>query len=247
MHYWKYLVILLSPWLVACDTQPDAQEIIDRAIAAHGGEHLDQAQLRFKFRKKDYQVHLNDGVFRYQSEYQDSLGSIHDELSNQGFIRKINNRTAKLSEEDSIVHMDALNSVVYFALLPYFLNDPSANKKLLEETTIQGEPYYKIQVTFDQEGGGTDHEDVFVYWIHQDRYTMDYLAYEFHVNGGGTRFREAYNVREVNGIRLADYNNYESTVENFQLSEYDRLFEEKQVKKLSEIKLENVTVEPLVD
>lgn len=243
MHYYSTLSLLGMLILAACNTQPDAQQIIDRSIAVHGGEQLQQSHLSFDFRKKHFELDFENGRFRYESFLDDSIGQVHDVLTNEGFSREVNGQTLDLSEEDNVKYMNTLNSVAYFALLPYYLNDPAVNKQLMGTTTIQEEPYYEIKVTFDQEGGGTDYEDEFVYWIHQDDYTMDYLAYSFHVNEGGTRFREAYNVREIGGIRFADYVNYESTVEDFALEDYEQLFQEGKVKELSRIDLEDVKVE----
>lgn len=221
----------------------EASRIVDRAIAAHGGEALEQAHISFDFRKKHYEVELDQGQFAYESTGEDSTGRfVRDVLTNQTFSRSVDDQTANLTAKDEAAYRNSLNSVVYFVLLPYPLNDPAVNKEYLGEATVRGEPYHEIKVTFDQEGGGDDPEDVFVYWIHQENYTVDYLAYEFHVNGGGTRFREAYNVREVEGIRFADYINYESTIDDFALEDYDRLLESGKVEELSRIETENVEV-----
>ena len=243
MHYFSLLSLGLLFILASCNTQPDPQQIINRSIEAHGGDQLQQSHLSFDFRKKHYEVDFDGGLFRYESVLNDSTGQIQDVLTNQGFTREVNGQVLNLSEEDNTKYKNSLNSVVYFALLPYFLTDPAANTQLLGTTTIQRNPYYGIKVTFDQEGGGTDYEDVFIYWIHQEDYTMDYLAYSFHVNDGGTRFREAYNVREIGGIRFADYINYESTEEDFALEDYEQLFQESKVEELSRINLENISVE----
>lgn len=239
-----FLWVLL---LTSCEVNREAEEIIDRAITAHGGEQYNRARISFDFRERHYEIILDQGRFMYESVWTDSAGNAyHDILDNEGFVRKVNDEEVELSEEDQQKYTNSLNSVVYFALLPKFLNDPAVNKKLIGEAKVKGKPYYKIKVTFDKKGGGSDHEDVFVYWIHQEAYTMDYLAYEFHVNEGGTRFREAYNVRGVNGIRFADYINYESTVEDFKLKDYDQLYEEDKVKELSRIELRNIKVEDLI-
>lgn len=222
--------------------QNEAQRIIDQAIDVHGGDQLENTHISFDFRKRHFEVDMHQGQYQYESFFEDSLGSVHDVLNNQRFTREVNGEKISLSAEDSIAYKNSLNSVIYFALLPYFLNDPAVNKKLLGETMIKGEPYDEIQVTFEQEGGGSDHEDVYIYWIHQEDKTMDYLAYSFHVNEGGTRFREAYNIREIEGIRFADYINYESTAEAFALEDYETLFEEGKVEELSRIELENVEV-----
>lgn len=74
-------------------------------------------------------------------------------------------------------------------------------KEYVGEVTIKGEPYHKIMVTFQQVGGGKDHDNKFYYWFHKENHTLDYLAY----SKFGNRFRAAYNIRIVNGIRFADY------------------------------------------
>ena len=249
----KNYLYAAAAWLGLISCQPasetatssnQAQRIIDQAIAAHGGEALPQVHLSFDFRKKHYEVQLDQGKFIYESTGQDSLGFVHDVLTNQHFTRSVDDQPLVLNKEDQGRYGNSLNSVVYFVLLPYPLNDPAVNKEYLGETTLQDEPYHKIRVRFSQEGGGEDFDDEYIYWIHCEQHTMDYLAYSFHVNGGGTRFRKAYNVREIEGIRFADYINYESTVADFDLENYDQLLEEGKVRELSRIETKNVAVRP---
>ncbi|WKN40420.1 DUF6503 family protein [Tunicatimonas pelagia] len=242
----QYLSVFLSCTFMvfgfACQSDPDPKKIIAEAIAAHGGDGYDGKHISFSFRDRHYDVRLHGGQFTYERAWEDSLGSIHDVLDNQGFTRKIDGEEVVLSAKDEQRYADALNSVVYFALLPQPLTDPAVNATYLGADTVKSKPYHKVQVTFDQQGGGTDFDDVFVYWFHQNERTMDYLAYSFHVNGGGTRFREAYNGREINGIRFADYINYTDTLHQFSLEEYDTQFTNDQVQELSRIDLENVAV-----
>jgi hypothetical protein len=82
----------------------------------------------------------------------------------------------------------------------------------------------------------------FIYWIHRDNQTVDYLAYSFHVDKGGLRFREAYNIRNIKGILFSDYNNYEPASDTITLDKLDVAFENSGLKKLSEINLENITL-----
>ena len=247
----NYLYAAVAWWgLASCqssseaNTQQDkAQHIVDQAITAHGGEAWQQLQFSFDFRKKHYEVQLDQGTCVYESRGEDSIGLVHDVRTNQTFARTINGQSLTLNEEDQRKYSSSLNSVVYFVLLPYPLNDPAVDKEYVGEATVQDEPYHKIRVTFRQEGGGPDFDDEYVYWIHRERHTMDYLAYSFHVNDGGTRFREAYNVRTIQGIHFADYINYESTVEDFVLEDYDQLFEAGKVEELSRIETRNVEVQ----
>ena len=107
---------------------------------------------------------------------------------------------------------------------------------------MDGSNYHKIQVTFAEEGGGKDFDDVFIYWIHDQNYTVDFLAYEYHVDGGGLRFRKAYNSREVSGIRFSDHVNYKADPASWKVQDLDRAYSEGALKELSKIELESVEV-----
>jgi len=99
-----------------------------------------------------------------------------------------------------------------------------------------------VKISFQQEGGGADHHDVFMYWIHKNDFTIDYLAYKFQVDDGGIRFRKAFNQRVVEGIRFADYENY--SIEDFStpLKDLDELYEAGKLELLSTIETENIQV-----
>lgn len=216
-----------------------AQEIVDKAIQKHGGKKFDQLNIQFDFRDRTYQIIRNKGMFSYRRLFKDSTGSsITDILTNSGFERLRNNQPVSVTAERQKAFANSINSVVYFALLPYGLNDKAVNKKYLGEVIIKGQSYHKIKVTFNQEGGGSDFEDEFIYWFHKDKKTLDYLAYLFHVDGGGLRFRAAYNPRKVDGILLLDYNNYAPTSKEATLDNLDIMYEKGELKLLS--KIENV-------
>ena len=234
---------------VSCQSnqQPDAQQLVDEAIAAHGGAKYDRGVVSFKLRDRQYRALRDGGAFVYSRTFTDSTGQrVHDVLRNSGFTRTVNGVEVELPEEKQKAYAASVNSVIYFALLPYFLNDPAVQKAYLGEVTIKGEPYYKVKVTFTQEGGGESHEDVYVYWFHQQRHTMDYLAYSFKEDGGGTRFRQATNPRTINGIRFQDYVNY-TLKEDLPLGNYDRAFEAGKLEKVSDIVLEAVEVRELAE
>lgn len=244
----RYLLLSLTlPLLMmACSSRPDAETIVDRAIAKHGGELYEQSRISFDFRGIEYMAEQRGGQFLYQRKmHTDTVGTITDRLTNEGFRRFIEGKEVDLSFEEDSMYRNSVNSVIYFALLPYKLNDPAVNKKLLGTTAINGEPYYEVEVTFDPQGGGADYQDRYIYWIHRDDFTMDYLAYRFHVEGGGTRFREARNIRRVNGIRFADYNNFGGPDMERPLRKYDEYFMQDSLEKVSEINLENIRVERL--
>jgi hypothetical protein len=238
-------MVAVNLTLAACAGQPDAQEIVDEAIAAHGGERYEHSVIEFDFRGKHFVVRRDGGVFAYERSYHDSLGAVREVLDNEGVIREVNGQRVELDEREARRLASTINSVVYFALLPYRLNDPAVQKRYLGRATVKGEPYHKVEVTFAKEGGGQDYEDRFVYWFHRQRKTMDYLAYTFQVNQGGSRFRRAVNSRVVGGIRFADYLNFTADTLRTEIERYDQVFEKGSLRKVSEIVLENVKVQPI--
>jgi hypothetical protein len=218
--------------------------IIDQAIATHGGALIDKSRIAFDFRDRHYISDRDGGKFTYERIWQDTSGDQYrDVLNNEKLYREVNGELVKLSAKDSAAYANSTNSVIYFALLPYFLNDPAVRKVYLGKSQIKGQDYHKIKVTFRQEGGGKDFEDEFIYWIHTENFTMDYLAYNYITDGGGARFREAYNVRHIEGIRFADYINYQPEPDSRAVATFDRLYNEGAMKELSRIDSEHIEVD----
>lgn len=256
----KYLsIILMTLVVLSCKTEQEdktltADAIVNKSIEVSGGDKFERSAIDFNFRGKAYIATREKGKFsliRVSSE--DSINLIIDQLNNEGFSRKIGK--SKHSEfkimgvADSMVpkYTASVNSVHYFSTLPYGLNDKAVNKTLLGEEKIKEKHYYKIKVAFNQEDGGEDYEDVFVYWIDKELFKVDYLAYSYNEDDDiGMRFREAYNERFVNGLRFVDYNNYKAEDTSIQLFDLGKAFEKNQLKLLSKIELENVNVD-LID
>ncbi|MBU2927233.1 DUF6503 family protein [Winogradskyella psychrotolerans] len=221
-----------------------ANDIIDKSIAISGGERFEQSSLKFEFRDTYYQALRKNHEFLLVRVIVNDKDSIFDMLSNVGFERYHNEAFVKLEDSIADVYSASVNSVHYFSVLPYGLNDEAVNKTLLESEQIKNKDYYKIKVTFDELGGGEDHEDEFVYWINKDTFKVDYLAYSYEeVSGLGMRFREAYNERYVNGLRFVDYNNYKTENNSIPLESLGKAFEDNQLQLLSKIELENIKVD----
>ena len=230
--------------IIGCHSSlPDPQEIIDKCIAEHGGDYYQDTRIAFAFRGKQYTAERSDGQFVYTRSFTDSLGDISDRLTNDGFQRLRNGHRLDLSPADEKRFGNALNSVIYFALLPFPLHDRAVRLRNLGSTELKQEPYSRIEVTFDKAGGGKDFEDVFIYWIHQEHHTMDYLAYEFETNGGGIRFREAVNRRRVGGIVFQDYNNFKPETSEADLKDMARNFLQGMLLKISEVNIEDIRVQ----
>lgn len=216
-----------------------ADSIVNLAIEAHGGDLYTKADYSFTFRDKKYRFKNNGSNYEYSSEGQKGDSLIKDVMVNNDFTRNINTKKQNLTPEDAGKYGESLNSVIYFATLPYKLQDASVHKKYIEQTTIKGKQYDVIQVTFGQDGGGKDFDDEYMYWINTETHKMDYFAYNYQVNDGGVRFRAAFNPRAVAGVTFQDYINYEAPVKT-PLNDLPALYEQSKLKEASKILTENV-------
>lgn len=246
MHSLLHLIpILMFAALLGCTPTDDPQFIIDKAIAAHGGSTLDNAVIEFDYRGKHFKATRNNGIFSYERTYTDSTGNVREVYNNDEVFREINGERVEITEKKRYSIQETNNSVVYFGFVPYFLNDEAVQKKYIGTSAIGDKTYHEVEITFREEDGGPDFEDRFIYWIDAKTFTVDYLAYDYHINDGGTRFREAFNIRTISGVRVVDYKNYKS--ESFPqpgtpIEDYETQLGTDKLKLLSEIILENVTI-----
>ncbi|WP_047546868.1 DUF6503 family protein [Psychroserpens sp. Hel_I_66] len=252
----RYLFfIALSFFLLNCknDVKQDvseenetAQHIIDKSIEVSGGEVIYNSKIEFDFRDVNYKAIRNDGTFSLTRITVDGNTRIVDSLSNDGFDRKVNDEIIEIPDSMALKYSASVNSVHYFSMLPFGLNDEAVQKELLPPVTINDKDYQTIKVTFKEDGGGEDFEDVFFYWIDKKTNKLAYLAYSFaEEDGMGLRFREAFNERFVNGVRFVDYNNYKPMDKSIKLTDLPEYFNDDKLELLSKIELKNISVTPI--
>lgn len=242
----KYFTFLLLLSFLACKEISketlSVQEIVDKSITNSGGELYKNHDTSFIFRDKKYSASKEDGKKVLSRIFNLDSVTVKDVKRGGGFQRFFNDSLVAVPDSMAIKYANSINSVHYFARLPYGLNDKAVNKELLGEETIKGKAYYKVKVTFDQEGGGDDFDDTYVYWFDKESFKPDYLAYDFHVDGGGQRFRKAYNERYVNGIRFVDYENYKPKKKDKGILEIGKAYENGELELLSKIELSHISV-----
>jgi hypothetical protein len=242
----RFTLIIIAYLLVTGCRGPltDPQKIVDKAIEVAGGDKFLQSHIEFDFRNRHYIAHRNGGMFSYERVFRDSTGTVHDFVSNDGFRREVNGTEVNIPDSMKVKYTSSTNSVIYFALLPYGLNDPAVIKEYIGETEIEGQVYYEVKVTFKQEGGGEDFEDEFFYWIHKENFTVDYFAYSFVESDEiSFRFRKTFNQQTVNGIRLQDYINYKPENNSIPVDSANEKYIQGKLKELSLIELKNISVE----
>ena len=216
-----------------------AEKVLAKSLLAHGGDRYNTAHYEFVFRKKTYTFKNDNSNFLYAVTKTKEDETIVDVLDNGKLTRTVNAEAVELSPKQISGYTGALNSVIYFATLPHKLLDPAVNLEHGGTQTIKGKVYDVLEITFEEEGGGADHDDEFLYWINQETNLIDYLAYNYRVGKGGVRFRSAYNPRNVDGIHFQDYVNYKAEL-GTPLADLPKLFEAEELKELSLIETENI-------
>ena len=240
-----FILCFISFFLFSCkalENNPSAQEIIDASIRVSGLDKIANAKLSFNFRDKHYVALRNNGRFELNRVFINNNDTIIDVLSNSGFKRIKNSKPLQIQDAMASKFSESVNSVHYFSILPYGLNDKAVQKKLLGESKIKGDKYYKIEITFSKENGGVDYDDIFIYWIKKENFKIGFVAYRYNTNGGGIRFREVRKEHFIAGISLVDYNNYKPINSSIKLNNLDRIFQKGELEKISEIKLEDIKI-----
>jgi hypothetical protein len=248
----RYLLYPIILFVLACigdnsggNSDQFAQKIIDQSIESFGMDKLDHARISFRLRDRSYIYERDDGLFNYTRIFITPEGdTLIDVLTNEGLHRMINKEPAELSDPWTRAYTNSINGVIYYAFLPYRLNDPAVNKEYLETVEIGEKMYHKIRITFTEEDGGEGFEDVYLFWFETETLTMDYFAYQYFSEGGGMRFRKAINRRSVNGITIQDYLNYKPPdITEIRIENIDLAFIQEKLELLSEILLEDVDID----
>jgi hypothetical protein len=237
MHAKLLSILGLFLMALSCISQnvedPKAAQIIQQCIEVHGGRNYRNFDVSFDFRAFQVRLKQKNGKFQYERSTKDTLGNTTvDILSNEGFSRNINGKAQKPEEK----YKESVNALAYFVLLPFKLSEPAVNLKYVGENSIDNQTYDKVEVTFDVEGGGSDHADVYCYWINRTTHTMDYLSY----STGGPRFRKATKKATVGGIVVQDYENYEIKDTKLATRDYDEVFKAGKAVLLSKIEHTNL-------
>jgi len=241
--------LVLPALAVKAAAQETAQEVVDRAIAFHGGELYEstEAALTITSRSGSFRVisRVDGGRFDHTV-----IGTTRD-----GTERKIRatNETVELwldgvpqevAPDEEQRWRDVVNARVYFPFLPYRLDDPSVHKLDLGFEEWDGRRLRKIEVTFES-GTSTDADDEYLYWFDPETGRLEQFAYSFHTGNGGLRLRQGFNYRRVGGILFMDSENWGLDGRGRDVEEITPELLEKKLEKISTVTVSDIEVRPL--
>ena len=234
---------LLCIFLLGCSSEYSKEKlIIEKSVQLYGWNQK-EFSIVFDFRDYKYKLTRKPNFFSYQRSILREGVLIKDVMtSNTKLKRYLDEIPLKLSDSLTDIYSNSLNSVMYFFQLPRPLNDPAVIVNYNGEKAISNKVYWTLKVKFQEKDGGKDFQDEFRYWIDPKSGYIDYLAYSYLTDGGGTRFRKAKNVRENNGFIFQDYTNFRPVKKFTPLDSLPILYEKGKLILVSEIENKNIKV-----
>ncbi|MEM6792345.1 MAG: DUF6503 family protein [Acidobacteriota bacterium] len=186
-------------------------EIVDRAIARHGGDRFTSSDTSLKVCSRsgcfDARAKIDGDRFFYDVRGQRSpQGTRRVVATHEGVQLFEDGREASFPATGEQGLRDWAMARVYFPFLPYRLNDPSVLKQDLGQETWGKKTLHKVRVTFEA-GSSTDADDVYLYWFDADTAQLVQFAYSYGGNPGGIRFRQLFNERRIGGLVFFDQKN----------------------------------------
>ena len=238
-------------WQIACKpetTNNDPQYIIDQSLKAHGSKVFDQSIIEFKIGNRFYKSTRSQGQFRYE-RFWDSIGvTIHDDLTNNGLVRQIDQTEIILDTKKIDNYSSSLRLTMYHFALPFGFNDPAVIKTYLGEVILMEEPYHKIKISFKlNPNDRTIHDNVYIAWIHKKKFTMDYLAYVLkEPEDKATHFMQVVVAQKIESFRVQDYKVFKPTQDSLftRPEDLDQTWAANQLMEWSTFKVNQLKIRP---
>ena len=126
----------------------DVQDIIDKSIEVSGGNLYSSCNISFTLRDVRYELENNTGRKILKRIINNDSTTILDILKQNGFERTINGNPVIVADSMAVKYSNSINSVHYFAYLPYGLNE-AARFSFTEMATIATHNIVFILLTND--------------------------------------------------------------------------------------------------
>ncbi|RMH21397.1 MAG: hypothetical protein D6696_05890 [Acidobacteria bacterium] len=240
------LLALAAP-VVTARGPAERLEIVDRAIAYHGGERYRASEVELDLCSKSGCFHLRSRVDGERFDHT-VTGKIRDgerrvRITNETVEAWLNGEPVAVEPAAEQRLRDWVMARVYFPFLPYRLNDPGVYKHDLGRERWGERELHKVKVTFSP-GSSTDADDEYLYWFDPESGRLEQFAYSYDGDPGGLRFRRLTHYRRIGGILFADQENYGVEGDGLRVDRITPDFAAT-LRHVSTIKLSNVVVRPL--
>lgn len=247
--------VVLLAWLPAASTHaaepPKAKRlpIVDQAIDHHGGD-------RYRASRTTLEVCSKSGCFQAEARVDGDNYRYEATRVRNGVTRRVrmtndtvsawqNGKADALTPDREQRHRDWVMQRIYFAFLPYRLNDSSVWKQDLGLETWGDQKLHKVKVSFTP-GSSSDADDTYMYWFDPATGEVVQFAYDYKGSPGGLRFRQAVNHRRIGGILFFDQENYGAEGDGLRVDQITPRYAAT-LRLVSTVRFENIAIEPIED
>ena len=222
--------------------------IVARAIEHHGGELYRASETELDVCSKSGCFHVVARVDgdRFAYTVSGKVREVRREVrwSNDALEVRENGTPVAVEPEREQRYRDWAMARVYFCFLPYRLDDPSVIQHELGLVDWEGRRLHRVKVTFEP-GTSTDAGDEYMYWFDPETARLEYFAYSYDDDGGGLRFRRAFDHRRVGGLLVFDQDNYGVEGPGLSVDAIDPAYVKSRMRHISTVRLEQISVEPI--
>ena len=223
-------------------------EIVASAIGHHGGDRYQHSETSLELCSGSgcYQmtVRTAGGMYRHEvsGPYRGRTRSVR--ADNTSVSVSLDGEPLAVVAEAGQTLRDWATARIYFAFLPYRLNDPGVLQEDLGLEEWAGRRLHKVKVSFVA-GSSTDAEDEYLYWFDPESGRLEQFAYSFKGRPGGLRFRRLSNYRRVGGILFFDQSNLGVEAPGLVVDLIDPSFVRQRMREVSRVELRDIRVESL--
>jgi hypothetical protein len=232
----------------AREGSPGRAEIVARAIEHHGGEVYARSETSLELCSRSgcysMRVRTDGGIYRHEvsGPFRGRRRTVV--ADNETVSVSLDGERLPVTEGSGQALRDWATARIYFAFLPYRLDDPSVVQQDLGLETWHGRRLHKVKVSFVA-GSSTDASDEYLYWFDPVTARLEQFAYSFEGSPGGLRYRRLSNYRRVGGILFFDQSNLGVEGAGLSVDQITPEFVEERMRAVSEVRLRNLEVKPV--
>ncbi|MCY4074173.1 MAG: hypothetical protein OXH04_01940 [Acidobacteria bacterium] len=255
MHARRALVGVLAATVVAgslacgraAALDPDLPEIVARSIAYHGGPLYASSRMSMTITSLSgsfgIEAMRDGGSFEYivTNPARGDRPERRVRLTNDGVTEWIGGVESELDAEAERRATAFVNARVFFPLLPYTLNGGDIHFEDRGLDRWAGRDLHRVRVSFTP-GTSNDADDAYTFWFDPETGRVEQFGYDF---DNGLRFRRATSFERVNGVLFSDQDNYAVDGGKIPVDTLTPDYVVGNMRLLSEVRISDVTVEPL--